>query len=81
MAEFTPTLPRCCSTHRLDALDAIDAAVLNDVRGTFDRMVGNGWPPSEALAAVRTDYRTWILGRFDAAIELGVDLLELEVER
>lgn len=68
-----------CASHRLAAFDQLDTLVLNDVLATYDRMVANGWETGDALAAVRADYRSWLLTRFSDAIALGVGLLELEV--
>lgn len=79
VSEPTPALPRCCVTHRLAGVDVLETMLVNDVRSTHDEMVGNGWPPEAALDSVRNDYRSWVLGRFGDAIELGCALIELEV--
>ncbi len=75
----TAALPRCCASHRLAPLDMVDAMLLNDVRATYDQMVETGWAPPAVLESVRADYGSWLLGRLAGAIELGVDLIELEV--
>lgn len=74
-----PTIPQCCAVHRLAALDAVEALVTNDVMASFDRMVQEGWSAHAAIDALHSTYRSWILGRLGDAIDIGLDLLDLEV--
>lgn len=83
MAKSTPTLPHCCSTHRLAGLDVIETLFINDTLASFDKMRdhedGCAWPAADAVEALRHTYRPWILGHIGDAIDFACDLLEQEV--
>lgn len=74
-----PCIPTCCAPHRLDAVEVVETMFVNDARTTFAELVGTGWSAPAALDAIRNDYRSWVLGRFSDAVDLGCDLIELEV--
>lgn len=74
-----PTIPTCCAGHRLAVFDLVETLLVNDTRVHFDNMLAAGWPLPDALDALRHGYRGWILARFGDAIDLGCDLLEMEV--
>jgi hypothetical protein len=71
------TLPHCCATHRLAAIEAIEALLANDAAGAVEKMVEEGWPRDTAIESVRSTYAEWILGRFRDAIEFGAGWAEV----
>lgn len=73
-----PTLPQCCSDHRMAGLDVIETLLTNDTLTNYDRMIEAGWPHEGALDALRGCYRSWLLTRFGDAIDIGLELLEIE---
>jgi len=76
----TPAIPQCCVDHRLAVLDAVEILFFNDTLASFDRLRdhedGCGWPPSDAIDALREGYRPWIVDRVGGAIDLAISYLE-----
>jgi hypothetical protein len=59
-------LPR--GAGRLDALNALEAAIVGDTLATIDTQVGDGWRAEDAIDS----YRSWVVRTIDAAIDEGV---------
>lgn len=62
---------------RLRALEAAWYAISVDAARQVERMVGNGWPRDEAVAAVREDMTAWLAANITAAVEFGAGWAEV----
>lgn len=63
-------LPRTRGTGRLEALEALWAAIALDTLATLDELVANGEDSDGALEAI-ANYRDWFVGNVDDAIAFG----------
>ncbi len=66
MVQPNAILPR--GAGRLEALNALEAAIAADTGGTITDMVGEGWRAEDALDS----YRSWVHRTINAAIDEGV---------